>query len=81
MSYNALFIYVHISTRAMEFIYVFLETFVSGEQDLAVCARKAYGDTLKRYHGWIVQGIFSVSDVLEMIAYSYLYLGICTPLP
>ena len=53
---------MHISTRAMEFIYVFLETFVSGEQDLAVCARKAYGDTLKRYHGWIVQGIFSVSD-------------------
>ena len=40
---------------------MFLETFVSGEQDLAVCARKAYGDTLKRYHGWMVQGIFSVS--------------------
>ena len=48
--------------RALEFIYVFLETFASGEQDLAVCARKAYGDTLKRYHGWMVQGIFSVSD-------------------
>ena len=48
--------------RALEFIYVFLDTFVSGEQDLAVCARKAYGTTLKRYHGWMVQGIFSVSD-------------------
>ena len=45
----------------MEFIYTFLETFVSGEQDLVVCARKAYNDTLKRYHGWMVQGIFSVS--------------------
>jgi pleckstrin family protein A (phosphoinositide binding specific) protein 8 len=58
------FIQTHIIylSRALEFIYVFLETFVSGEQDLAVCARKAYGDTLKRYHGWIVQGIFSVSD-------------------
>ena len=42
---------------------MFLETVVSGEQDLVVCARKAYGDTLKRYHGWIVQGIFSVSRI------------------
>lgn len=40
---------------------MFLETFASGEQDLVVCARKAYNDTLKRYHGWIVQGVFSVS--------------------
>ena len=40
---------------------MFLETVVSGEQDLVVCAKKAYNDTLKRYHGWIVQGIFSVS--------------------
>ena len=62
--------------RALEFIYVFLDTFVSGEQDLAVCARKAYGTTLKRYHGWMVQGIFSVSD--KSTDKSRLYLEVCT---
>ena len=62
--------------RALEFIYVFLDTFVSGEQDLAVCARKAYGTTLKRYHGWMVQGIFSVSDKSRDKACSYL--EVCT---
>ena len=63
-------------SRALEFIYVFLDTFVSGEQDLAVCARKAYGTTLKRYHGWMVQGIFSVSDKSRDKACSYL--EVCT---
>lgn len=60
--YNEPYAHTYNVPRALEFIYVFLETFVLGEQDLAVCARKAYGTTLKRYHGWMVQGIFSVSD-------------------
>ena len=47
--------------RALTFIRVFLETILSGEQDLVKCAKKAYESSLKRYHGWMVQGIFSVS--------------------
>lgn len=34
---------------------------MAGEEDLVKCAHKAYGESLKKYHGWIVSGIFSVS--------------------
>eukprot|EP00731_Ephydatia_muelleri_P023283 Em0015g866a len=47
--------------RALEFVYVFLETVLSGEQDLVKCANKAYEASLKRYHGWLVKGIFAVA--------------------
>ena len=40
---------------------MFLETVLSGEQDLVKCANKAYEASLKRYHGWLVKGIFAVS--------------------
>ena len=47
--------------RALEFVYVFLDTVLTGEQDLVKCANKAYEASLKRYHGWLVKGIFAVS--------------------
>ena len=33
---------------------------MAGEEDLVKCAHKAYDESLKKYHGWIVSGIFSV---------------------
>lgn len=48
--------------RAMQFIIVFLEEVLKGEPDLVKCAKKAYEGSLKKFHGWIVQGIFSVSS-------------------
>lgn len=47
--------------RALTFIRVFLEVVLTGEQDLVKCAKKAYEDSLKKYHGWMVQGIFSLA--------------------
>ena len=47
--------------RALEFIFVFLDTVLSGEEDLVKCAHKAYEESLKKYHGWIVRGVFLVS--------------------
>ena len=47
--------------RALEFVYTFLEMVLSGEEDLVVCANAAYEKSLKRYHGWMVRGIFNVS--------------------
>lgn len=46
----------------MQFIIVFLEEVLKGEPDLVKCAKKAYEGSLKKFHGWIVQGIFSVSS-------------------
>ncbi len=46
--------------RALEFILGFLRCIAEGEKDLVVCARAAYEGSLRRYHGWIVRGIFSV---------------------
>ena len=46
--------------RALEFIGVLLADVLTGQPDLSKCAKKAYESTLKKYHGWMVQGIFSV---------------------
>ena len=54
-------------SRALEFIYVFLETVVQGEEDLVKCANKAYDASLRKYHGWIVRGVFSVSAPCSMV--------------
>ena len=40
---------------------MFLESVVGGEEDLVKCANKAYDESLRKYHGWIVRGIFNVS--------------------
>lgn len=47
--------------RALEFIGVFLADVLTGQPDLFKCAKKAYESTLKKYHGWMVQGIFSIA--------------------
>jgi len=52
-----------LSHRALQFIVVFLEEVLTGEQDLVKCAKKAYEASLKRYHGWMVQGVFSVGFI------------------
>lgn len=47
--------------RALQFIIVFLREVLTGEEDLVKCAKKAYENSLKRYHGWMVQGVFSLA--------------------
>ena len=42
---------------------VFLQKVLANEQDLTVAAGAAYSASLKRYHGWIVSGIFSVCNI------------------
>ena len=51
------------TNRALEFITVFLDTVLTGEEDLVKCAHKAYDESLRKYHGWIVRGIFSVREM------------------
>ena len=46
------------TTRALEFVHAFLDSVLTGEENLTVCANIAYEKSLKRYHGWIVRGIF-----------------------
>ena len=46
----------------MQFIIIFLQEVLTGEPDLVKCAKKAYEGSLKKFHGWMVQGIFSVSS-------------------
>eukprot|EP00795_Rhopilema_esculentum_P015248 gene15247-6456_t len=47
--------------RSLEFIGVFLADVLTGQPDLSKCAKKAYEASLKKYHGWMVQGIFSLA--------------------
>ncbi|XP_062522034.1 glycolipid transfer protein-like [Corticium candelabrum] len=47
--------------RALQFICVFLEKVLDGEEDLTKCARAAYEASLKRFHGWIVRGVFALA--------------------
>lgn len=54
-------VHFHPICRALQFVIIFLKEVLTGEQDLVKCAKKAYEGSLKKYHGWIVQGIFSVS--------------------
>lgn len=54
-------LYLYQPHRALEFVHAFLECVLSGEEDLVVCANIAYEKSLKKYHGWIVRGIFKVS--------------------
>lgn len=47
--------------RALEFILHFLSEIHGENGDLSDCAHKAYSKTLKQYHGWFVQRIFSLA--------------------
>ena len=59
-------VHFHPTCRALQFIIIFLKEVLTGEQDLVKCAKKAYEGSLKKYHGWIVQGIFSVSIFISI---------------
>ncbi|XP_032233497.2 pleckstrin homology domain-containing family A member 8 isoform X2 [Nematostella vectensis] len=47
--------------RALEFMQIFLAEVVKGRQDLAVAAGIAYEKTLRKYHGWVVRGVFALA--------------------
>ena len=53
-------------SRALEFVHGFLECVLSGEEDLVVCANIAYEKSLKKFHGWIVRGIFKVNTLVSI---------------
>jgi len=44
----------------MHFLSCFLHEFGQGDTSVEDAMNKAYGQTLKRYHGWITRGLFSV---------------------
>jgi pleckstrin family protein A (phosphoinositide binding specific) protein 8 len=45
----------------------FLHEFGQGDTTVEDALSKAYGQTLKRYHGWIIRGVFSVINLLNNI--------------
>jgi pleckstrin family protein A (phosphoinositide binding specific) protein 8 len=49
--------------RAIEFIQEFVAEVAGGEHSLDIAAGKAYTKCLRRYHNWIVRGMFSVSGI------------------
>jgi pleckstrin family protein A (phosphoinositide binding specific) protein 8 len=49
--------------RAMEFVQHFIAEVSAGEHSLDVAAGKAYSCSLRRFHGWIVRGVFNVSTM------------------
>ena len=60
------FLYSYFSYRGLRFIQILLQSLADGEKDetnpnlIRVNITRAYEETLKRYHGWIVQQIFKV---------------------
>jgi len=46
--------------RSMHFLSCFLHEFGQGDKSVEDAMNKSYGQTLKRYHGWITRGLFSV---------------------
>jgi hypothetical protein len=46
--------------RSIYFLACFLHEFGQGDKSVEDAMNKAYGQTLKRYHGWITRGLFSV---------------------
>ena len=57
--------------RAMEFIQVFISEVAGGEHSLDIAAGKAYTKSLRKYHNWIVRGIFSVSILSGRLAHFF----------
>ncbi|CAI8021093.1 Pleckstrin homology domain-containing family A member 8 [Geodia barretti] len=47
--------------RAMEFVQDFMAEVAGGEHSLDIAAGKAYTQCLRRYHNWIVRGMFSMA--------------------
>ena len=57
--------------RAMEFVQDFMAEVAGGEHSLDIAAGKAYTQCLRRYHNWIVRGMFSVSAVSLIKSYTF----------
>ncbi|UJR29904.1 hypothetical protein I4U23_017452 [Adineta vaga] len=47
--------------RSIAFLSCFLHEFGQGDRSVEDAMNKAYGQTLKRYHGWITRGAFSIA--------------------
>ncbi|CAF1400494.1 unnamed protein product [Adineta steineri] len=47
--------------RSVHFLSCFLHEFGQGDQTVEDAMNKAYGQTLKRFHGWITRGVFSIA--------------------
>jgi hypothetical protein len=45
----------------MDFLACFLDEFGQGDKSVEDAMNKAYGQTLKRFHGWNKRGDFSVN--------------------
>lgn len=47
--------------RALQFTNTFLQEIDKGERELVVVASTAYSKTLRKYHGWMVRGVFAMA--------------------
>ncbi|XP_038048806.1 pleckstrin homology domain-containing family A member 8-like isoform X2 [Patiria miniata] len=47
--------------RALEFVCAMMEELGNSGKDFSVAATTAYKKSLQKYHGWVVQGVFSVA--------------------
>lgn len=64
-----------LSCRGLRFIQILLQSLADGERDennpnhIRVNVIKAYEQALKKYHGWIVQNIFSVRRIVPFMPF------------
>ncbi|XP_072316106.1 pleckstrin homology domain-containing family A member 8 [Eucyclogobius newberryi] len=47
--------------RGLKFLMEFLSEVNAGQQDIQKALNNAYGKTLRRYHGWVVRGVFALA--------------------
>lgn len=52
---------------------MFISEVAGGEHSLDIAAGKAYTASLRRYHNWIIRGVFSVSTMYINNMYIYMY--------
>ena len=53
----------------MAFVQHFISEVAGGERSLDVAAGKAYSLSLRKFHSWIVRGIFNVSYIVSLLIY------------
>ncbi|XP_075683358.1 pleckstrin homology domain-containing family A member 8 [Rhinoderma darwinii] len=47
--------------RGLKFLFQFLSEVKTGETNIQTALSNAYGKTLRRYHGWVVRGVFALA--------------------
>ncbi|KAL7976722.1 hypothetical protein Chor_008671 [Crotalus horridus] len=47
--------------RGLKFLKEFLTELKNGEKNIQTALNKAYGKTLRQYHGWVVRGVFALA--------------------